>query len=59
MIDALPESNDRPAVEEFNYDQLVLAIGAVSNYLGLANVKRLAFDFKTLLDAIRVRNHNH
>ncbi|MBK7974709.1 MAG: FAD-dependent oxidoreductase [Deltaproteobacteria bacterium] len=39
------------------YDQLVLALGAVSNYLGMANVEKLAFDFKTLIDAIKIRNH--
>ncbi|MGB8889805.1 MAG: NAD(P)/FAD-dependent oxidoreductase [Candidatus Korobacteraceae bacterium] len=42
---------------ELVYDHLVLALGAVSNYLGLANVQRLAFDFKSLVDAIRIRNH--
>ena len=39
------------------YDHLVLALGAVSNYLGMPHVQHLAFDFKTLLDAIRIRNH--
>jgi NADH dehydrogenase len=39
------------------YDHLVLALGAVSNYLGMASVEKLAFNFKTLLDAIRIRNH--
>ncbi len=39
------------------YDHLVLALGAVSNYLGMADVEKLAFNFKTLLDAIRIRNH--
>jgi NADH dehydrogenase len=43
--------------EDIRYDQLVLALGAVSNYLGMANLERCAFDFKTLLDAIRIRNH--
>jgi NADH dehydrogenase len=42
---------------ELKYDQLVLALGAVSNYLGMTNVERSAFNFKTLLDAIRIRNH--
>ncbi len=42
---------------ELAYDQLVLALGAVSNYLGLTNVQKLAFDFKSLIDAIRIRNH--
>ena len=39
------------------YDHLVLALGSVSNYLGMANVEKLAFNFKSLLDAIRIRNH--
>jgi NADH dehydrogenase len=42
---------------ELAYDHLVLALGAVSNYLGLTNVQKLAFDFKSLIDAIRIRNH--
>ncbi len=41
---------------EISYHQLVLALGAVSNYLGLTNVQKYALDFKSLLDAIRVRN---
>jgi len=50
-----PSRNDG-GPREFPYDQLVLALGAVSNYLGLANVQKNALDFKSLLDAIRVRN---
>src|ERR1700678_4311585 len=42
---------------ELAYDHVIFALGAVSNYLGLENVEKLAFDFKTLLDAIRIRNH--
>ena len=42
---------------EIPYDQLVLALGSVSNYLGMVNIERLAFNFKSLLDAIRIRNH--
>jgi NADH dehydrogenase len=41
---------------EIPYDQLVLALGAVSNYLGLVNVEKNALDFKSLLDAIQIRN---
>ena len=41
---------------EVPYDHLVLALGSVSNYLGLTNVEKLAFDFKSLVDAIRIRN---
>ena len=42
---------------EVPYDHLVLALGSVSNYLGMSNVENLAFNFKSLLDAIRIRNH--
>jgi NADH dehydrogenase len=42
---------------ELPFDQLVLALGSVSNYLGLKGVEENSFDFKTLLDAIRIRNH--
>jgi NADH dehydrogenase len=43
--------------EKLHFDQLVLALGSVPNYLGLKGVEEQAFDFKTLLDAIRLRNH--
>jgi NADH:ubiquinone reductase (H+-translocating) len=55
--------SDGPAVQdgaprrEIAYDHLVLALGSVSNYLGMANVEKFAFNFKSLLDAIRIRNH--
>jgi NADH dehydrogenase len=42
---------------EIDFDHLVFALGAVSNYLGLTNVQKLALDFKSLIDAIRIRNH--
>ena len=45
------------AEREIVYDHLVLALGAVSNYLGMSNIEKFAFNFKTLLDAIRIRNH--
>src|SRR5689334_1301645 len=48
---------DCSATETLTYDHLVLALGSVSNYLGLENVQRRAFDFKSLSDAIRIRNH--
>lgn len=47
-------SSDGPGLE---FDHLVLALGSVSNYLGLERVRVHAFDFKSLLDAIRIRNH--
>ncbi len=38
------------------YDHLVLALGAVTNYLGMDNIEAAAFDFKSLADATRIRN---
>lgn len=51
------KNNSKSTSYVLHYDQLVFALGAVSNYLGMANVKTFAFDFKSLLDAIRIRNH--
>jgi len=47
---------DGSATETLSYDHVILALGSVSNYLGLENVQRCAFDFKSLLDAILIRN---
>ena len=41
----------------FPYDDLVFALGSISNYLGMTNIEKCAFNFKSLLDAIRIRNH--
>jgi NADH dehydrogenase len=39
------------------FDHLVLAVGSVSNYLGLAGIEETAFDFKSVTDAMRIRGH--
>jgi len=39
------------------YDHLVLALGSVTNFFGIENLEKHAFNFKSLLDAIRIRNH--
>jgi len=49
--------SDSASLREIPYDHLVLALGSVSNYLGMSNVEKLAFNFSSLLDAIRIRNH--
>lgn len=43
--------------DELPYHHLVLAVGSVSNYHGLESLEDEAFDFKTLSDGIRIRNH--
>ncbi len=42
---------------ELAYDHVVFALGAVSNYLGMAGVEAHAFDFKSIADAMAIRNH--
>ena len=42
--------------DEFPYDHVVLALGAVANYLGNDAVREHSLDFKSLGDAIRIRN---
>ena len=41
---------------ELEYDQLVFATGAETNYFGMENVKRQAMPMKTLSDALEMRN---
>ena len=43
--------------QEEPFDHVVLALGAVSNYLGMDDVAAEAFDFRSLADAIAIRNH--
>ena len=52
-----PTAPERSPTREVPYDHLVFALGAVSNYLGMANLQKYSFNFKSLLDAIRIRNH--
>ncbi len=51
------QNNEALERQKLNYDHLVLALGSVSNYFGNQIIKQLSFDFKSLLDAIRIRNH--
>jgi NADH dehydrogenase len=53
----MPTPDTRKSGEELAYDHLVLALGAVSSYAGLSDVRAAAFEFKSLADAIRIRNH--
>jgi NADH dehydrogenase len=53
----LIDSGHAGGAAELPYDHVVFALGSVSNYFGNANVRACSFDFKSLLDAIRIRNH--
>ncbi|GCE30855.1 hypothetical protein KDA_63390 [Dictyobacter alpinus] len=39
------------------YDHLVLAVGSVSNYMGIDSIASHSFGFKSIEDAIRIRGH--
>ena len=52
-----PTAPESSPVREVSYDHLVFALGAVSNHLGMVNLEKYSFNFKNLLDAIRIRNH--
>jgi len=56
-LESEPGPGEGSARREIHYDHLVFALGAVSNFLGMANLEKYSFNFKTLLDAIRIRNH--
>jgi NADH dehydrogenase len=45
------------AAQSLPFDHLVLSIGMVPNFFGNENVERHAFTFKSLADAMRIRNH--
>jgi NADH dehydrogenase len=45
------------AAREFAYDRLVLALGGVTNYFNIPGAAEHSIPFKTLGDAIYVRNH--
>jgi NADH dehydrogenase len=52
-----PSADAEKDREELAYDHLVLALGAVSSYVGMRDVQAAAFEFKSLADAVRLRNH--
>ncbi|MFB6286111.1 MAG: NAD(P)/FAD-dependent oxidoreductase [Candidatus Bipolaricaulia bacterium] len=45
------------SAETLEYDQLVLALGAVPKYFEMSDVERHAFTLKTLADAVELRRH--
>ena len=42
---------------ELNYDYLILAIGSVTNFLGLESVAKNGFGLKDIDEAVAIRNH--
>jgi NADH:quinone reductase (non-electrogenic) len=56
-LEDTPAGTGENGRREVVYDHVVLALGSVSNYLGMNNLEKFSFNFKSLLDAIRIRNH--
>jgi NADH:ubiquinone reductase (H+-translocating) len=57
ILEVGPATEGSAPPREIPYDQLILAVGSISNYLGMTNIEKLAFNFKSLIDAIQIRNH--
>lgn len=47
----------RPRADVVRYDHLVLALGSVTDFRGIAGLHEHALPFKTLADAVYLRNH--
>jgi NADH dehydrogenase len=47
----------RPRRTELTYDYLVIALGAVTNFYGMPGMVEHAMPFRTLADAVALRNH--
>jgi NADH dehydrogenase len=47
----------RPKRTEIHYDQLVIALGNVTNFLGMPGLQEHALPFRMLGDAVLLRNH--
>lgn len=43
----------------YEYDELVLSLGSVSNYYNIEGLESGAFSFRTTGDAVKLRNHLH
>lgn len=54
----VPQENKiETSTGDLQYDYLVLAMGAETNFFGLENVKRGSLPMKTIDDALNLRNH--
>ncbi len=47
----------RPVATTLSYDYLVIALGSVTNFYGMPGMMENAMPFRTLADALAVRNH--
>lgn len=57
-IELAPDTKIEAGVaRQISFDHLVIALGSKSNYLGMTGVQAKAFNFKSLTDAIALRNH--
>jgi NADH:ubiquinone reductase (H+-translocating) len=43
----------------YPYDELILALGSVTNYFGIQGLKEFSYDIKTITGAVRFKKHLH
>jgi NADH dehydrogenase len=43
--------------KQIDYEHLILAVGAIPNFFGNKNIEQNTFTFKSLSDAVEIRNH--
>jgi NADH:ubiquinone reductase (H+-translocating) len=57
LLEVMPEENKvRTDIGEFDYDVLVLATGADTNFFGNKNMKEYAFPMKSTVEALQLRH---
>jgi NADH:ubiquinone reductase (H+-translocating) len=56
LVGSRSQSDRDTAPRTIPFDHLVFALGSVSNHFGMPNVEKLGLNFKSLSDAIRIRN---
>jgi NADH dehydrogenase len=57
VTDIIPEENTiKTSIRDINYDYLVLAAGADTNYFGMENIQKYAFPMKSVSESLALRN---
>jgi NADH:ubiquinone reductase (H+-translocating) len=54
-VELEPDESDAEP-RRLSYDHLILALGSASNFFGQSTIRHVAMEFKSLPDAIRIRN---
>ena len=58
-IDPAGRSVTGSSGQRYHYDELILALGSVTNYFGIKGLKEFAYDIKTIEGAEKFKQHLH